>query len=143
MPYRGGAPALIDLLGRRIDFMIAPMSSLIDVLKSMTVRPIAVASKQRVAALNVPTIRESGVPQYDDGDGAWFGMVVPKGTPREIVERLRSAIVEGIKEPMLASRLSNEGAYPVGSTPEEFRAFMKAESDRWSKAIQKGGISID
>jgi tripartite-type tricarboxylate transporter receptor subunit TctC len=144
VPYRGAAPAVIDLIGRRIDFMITPMSSLIGFLQSKTVRPIAVASKQRVVALpNVPTIRESGVPQYDAGDGAWYGMVVPKGTPREIVERLRSAIVEGIKEPILASRLSNDGAYPVGGTSEEFRAFLKAESDRWSKAIQNAGISVD
>ena len=144
VPYRGAAPALIDLIGRRIDFMITPLSSLIGAVQSKTVRPIAVAARQRVAALaDIPTIRESGVPNYDAGDGAWYGMVVPKGTPREIVKRLHDAIIEGLKEPLVASHLSNDGAYPVGSTPEEFRAFMKAESDRWAEAIRKAGISIE
>ena len=144
VPYRGAAPALTDLIGRRLDFMITPLSSLMGALQSKTIRPIAVAGSKRVAAVpDVPTIRESGVPEYDAGEGAWYGLVVPKGTPRDIVERLRAAIIEGIKEPLLASRLTNDGAYPIGSTPEEFRAFMQAEFERWAAAIRKADISVD
>ena len=144
VPYRGAAPALTDLIGRRTDFMITPLSSLIGVLQSKTVRPLAVAAPERTAAYpDVPTIRESGVPSYDAGDGAWYGIVAPKGTPRDVIDKLRNAIVEGVKEPLLASRLSNNGAYPRGSKPEEFRVFMKAESDRWAAAISKAGISVD
>ena len=144
VPYRGAAPALSDLIGQRLDFMITPLSSLMGALQSKTIRPVAVAGSKRVPALpDVPTIRESGVPAYDAGEGAWYGLVVPKGTPKEIVERLRGAIIEGIKEPLLASRLTNDGAYPIGSSAEEFRSFMQAESDRWAEAIRKANVSVD
>jgi tripartite-type tricarboxylate transporter receptor subunit TctC len=142
--YRGAAPALTDLIGRRTDFMITPLSSLMGVLQSKTVLPLAAATKTRVAAFpEVPTIRESGVPDYDVGDGAWYGMVVPSGTPPSIIDALRGAIVEGLKEPLLAGRIQTDGSYPIGSTPEALRSFMKAESERWASAIRRAGISVD
>ena len=128
-PYKGAGPAITDLLGGRLDFMITTIPSVFGFMDSGKVKPLAVTTKERTKRLpNVPTIAESGWADYDAS--AWYGFAVPKGTPPEIVKTLREATVEVINSPQVVPRLELEGAEPVGNTPEEFAAFMKAESVR-------------
>ena len=141
-PYKGAGPAITDLLGGRLDFMITTIPSVFGFIDSGKVRPLAVTTKERTKRLpNVPTIAESGWADYDAS--AWYGFAVPKGTPPEIVKTLREATVEVINSPQVVPRLELEGAEPVGNTPEEFAAFMKAESARWAALIKKAGLGLD
>jgi tripartite-type tricarboxylate transporter receptor subunit TctC len=88
----------------------------------------------------VPTLAEAGAKGYDSG--AWYGFVVPKGTPAAVVERLRTATIEAINTDLVKSRFRNEGAVPIGSSPEDFRKMMEAESKRWSEVVKAANISI-
>ena len=122
--------------------MITTIPSVFGFMDSGKVRPLAVTTKERTKRLpNVPTIAESGWADYDAS--AWYGFAVPKGTPPEIVKTLREATVEVINSPQVVPRLELEGAEPVGNTPEEFAAFMKAESARWAALIKKAGLGLD
>ena len=105
-------------------------------------RPIGVTSKERTKKFpDVPSIAESGFPGYEAT--AWYGFVVPKGTPKAITEKIRKATLETIKTGVVRERLENEGADPIGNTPEEFAAMMKAESARWAGIVKKASISVD
>jgi tripartite-type tricarboxylate transporter receptor subunit TctC len=141
-PYKGAGPAITDLLGGRLDFMVTTVPSVFGFIDSGKLRPLAVTTAQRTKRLpDLPTIAESGWPSYEAA--AWYGFAVPKGTPPEIVKTLREATVEAINSPQVLSRLETEGAEPVGNTPEEFAAFMKKESIRWADVIRKAGLGLD
>ena len=141
VPYKGAGPALTDVIGGRLDFMITTLPSAVGFIKEATLRPLAVTTKARAKGLpEVPTIAESGWDGYEAT--AWYGFVVPTGTPPEIVARLREATLAAINSPQIRSRLEAEGAEPVGNTPEEFAAFMKAESSRWADLIRKAGHAL-
>ena len=142
VPYKGAGPALTDVIGGRLDFMITTLPSAVGFIKAGTLRPLAVTSKARPKALpEVPTIAESGWDGYEAT--AWYGFVVPKGTPPEIVAKLREAVMEAINSPQARPLLENEGADPIGNTPEEFMAFMQAESSRWADLIEKAGLGLE
>jgi tripartite-type tricarboxylate transporter receptor subunit TctC len=142
VPYKGAGPALTDVIGGRLDFMITTLPSAVGFIEAGTLRPLAVTTKERTKRLpEMPTIAESGWDGYEAT--AWYGFVVPKGTPPEIVARLREATLEAINSPQVRPRLEAEGADPIGNTPEEFIAFMKAESSRWADLIQKAELTLD
>lgn len=142
VPYKGAGPALNDLLGAQTHFMITTIPSVIGMVEGGRLRALAVTTKARTATLpDLPTIAETGWPDYEAS--AWYGFVVPKGTPREIIEILRKATVDSINSPLVRSRLDNEGARPIGNTPAEFSAFMKADSARWADIAKSGAISIN
>jgi tripartite-type tricarboxylate transporter receptor subunit TctC len=142
VPYKGAGPAITDVLGGRLSFMITTLPSAAGFIKSGQLRPLAVTTKARSKALpEVPTIAESGWPDYEAA--AWYGFVVPKGTPPEVIAKLREATLEAIKGERVRASLEVEGAEPVGNTPEEFAAFMQAESKRWANLIRTTGISLE
>lgn len=142
VPYKGAGPAITDLVGGRLDFMITTLPSVVGFLKSGQVKALAVTMKDRSKQLpEVPTVAESGWDGYEAA--AWYGFVVPKGTPPEIVTALREATVGAINSPDVQRSLDIEGATPVGNTPDEFRLFMKRESERWAKLIQTAGLTTD
>lgn len=139
--YKGAGPALNDLLGAQTQFMITTLPSVVGFIENKQLRALGVTTKTRAPALpDVPTIAESGWPDYESA--AWYGFVVPKGTPGEIVSKLRDATVAAINEPTAKSRLANDGAAPIGNTPDEFGRFMKAESDRWAAIVKTAHIAI-
>jgi tripartite-type tricarboxylate transporter receptor subunit TctC len=141
-PYKGAGPAITDLLGGRLDFMVTTIPSVFGFIDSGKLRPLAVTTAQRTKRLpDLPTIAESGWPTYEAA--ARYGFAVPKGTPPEIVAKLREATVEAINSPQVLPRLETEGAEPVGNTPEEFAAFMKKESTRWADVIKKAGLGLE
>ena len=142
VPYRGAGPALNDLLGGRADFMITTLPSVIGLIDGSQMRPLAVTTKARTKKFpDVPTIAESGWAAYEAT--AWYGFVVPKGTPKEIVAKLREATIETITKGVVRERLEAEGAEPIGNTPEEFAAMMKAELARWADVVKQANIKVD
>ena len=142
VPYKGAGPALNDLLGAQTQFMVTTIPSVIGMVEGKRLRALAVTTKVRTAILpDLPTIAESGCPDYEAS--AWYGFVAPKGTPPGIIETLRQATVASINEPLVRSRLDNEGAKPIGNTPAEFAAFMKKDLARWAEIAKTGVIPIN
>lgn len=142
VPYRGAGPALTDLLGGRTEFMVTTVPSVLGLIESGDLRALAVTGKTRSTKFpDIPSVAESGWPDYEAT--AWYGFVVPKGTPKDIADKIRAATLESIKSGTVRDRLANEGAEPIGNSPEEFAAMMKAESARWAGIIKQAGISVD
>jgi len=137
--YRGTAPALNDLIGGQLSFMIENMPGTMPFVRSGKLRALAITSAQRSpleAAL--PTMAESGVPGYEVV--GWQGLFGVAGTPPDIVARLHAEVAKVLRLPEVRERLAALGAEPVGSTPAEFGAFVRAEHARWSKVIREKGI---
>ena len=142
VPYKGAGPAITDLIGGRLDFMITTLPSVVGFLDSGKAKPLAVTMQERSKRLpEVPTIAESGFPDYQAA--AWYGFAVPKGTPPDIVAKLRDATVAATKTADVQKSLDIEGAVIIGNTPEEFGAFMQGESQRWATLIAETGLTID
>lgn len=142
VPYRGAGPAISDVLGGQTDFIITTLPSVIGLIDGGKMRPLAVTTKQRAPTLmNVPSVAESGFPDYEIN--AWYGFIVPAGTPRPLVDTLRKATVDALASPQVRDRLDKDGARAVGSTPEEFAAFIKAEHARWKLIAAAANIQIN
>ncbi|WP_046863504.1 Bug family tripartite tricarboxylate transporter substrate binding protein [Microvirga massiliensis] len=142
VPYRGAGPALNDLLGGRLDFMITTIPSVLGLLEASQVRPLAVTGKDRSRKFpDVPAAAESGWPNYEAM--AWYGFVVPKGTPKTITAKIRTATIETISAGVVRARLEAEGAEPIGNDSEEFAAMMRAESARWAEIVKQASITMN
>jgi tripartite-type tricarboxylate transporter receptor subunit TctC len=142
VPYKGGAPALSDLVGGQLSFMIENMPGTMPYVMAGTLRAIAITSPQRSPLVpELPTMIEAGVPGYEMS--GWNGIFAVKGTPPEIVEKLHSEVAKILHAPEVRRELTALGAEPVGDTPDEFGAFLKADMARWGKIIQEKGIRSD
>ncbi|HZE60346.1 MAG TPA: tripartite tricarboxylate transporter substrate binding protein [Burkholderiales bacterium] len=142
VPYKGLAPALVDLLGGEVQAMFSSVVAIVPNIKAGRLRALAVTGKRRAAALpEVPTLDESGVPGYEAG--SWYGILAPAGTPQAIVAKLREAIVHALARPEVRERLASEGAEVIGSTPEAFAAHITAELARMGKLIRDAGIRME
>lgn len=142
VPYRGAGPAIADLLGGRTDYMVTTLPSVMGLVETGQMRALAVTTKARTKKLSdVPTVAESGWPGYEAG--AWYGFVVPKGTPSDVIEKLRNATVAAINTQKVRDRLQNEGAEPIGSSPREFADMMQTESKRWAEVVKAAAISVE
>jgi tripartite-type tricarboxylate transporter receptor subunit TctC len=137
--YKGGAPALNDLVGGQISFMIENVPGTMPFVKAGKLRALAITSAQRSPLEPaLPTMAESGVPGYEVL--GWQGVFAVAGTPPEIVARLQAEVGRVLRLPDVRERLAALGAEPVGSTPEEFGAFVRAENARWGRVIREKGI---
>ncbi|AOG24384.1 Bug family tripartite tricarboxylate transporter substrate binding protein [Acidovorax sp. RAC01] len=142
VPYKGSAPAMTDLLGGQISIMFDNMPSAIQHVRSGKLVPIAVTTAKRSPELpNVPTIAESGVPGYEAT--SWFGMFAPAATPAPVVAQLNKAIVKVLNQPDVKKKIAEQGGDVVAETPEQFAAFIKAETTKWSKVVKESGASVD
>jgi len=142
VPYKGIAPAMTDLLSGEVQLMFGTIVALVPHIQARKLRALAVTSKKRSALVpEVPTLAESGLPDYEAG--SWYGILAPAGTPREVIDRLHGAIVKALKQPDVSKRLAAEGAEPIGSTPEEFAAHIKAEIARVGSVVRAAGIRIE
>jgi len=143
VPYKGGAgPAVAGLAGGETHLMFVTASSAMNHVKSGRLRLIAVTSSKRLAAFpDTPTMAESGYPQLTSG--SWQGIFVPTGTPRPVVDRLYSAVIETMKTPEVGQRLANGGVEVVTSAPGEFAKFVQRETDRWVKAAKEAGATAE
>lgn len=142
IPYKGAGPALNDMLGGRGDFMVTTLPSALGLIDGGEMVPLAVTTAERVAKFpNVPAVAESGFPNYSAA--AWYGFVVPKGTPQDVIEKLRASTVAALATPVIKERLESEGTTIIGDTPQEFAAMMQSESERWAAFLATSGISIE
>ena len=142
VPYKGAGPAITDLVGGRLDFMINTLPSIVGFLDSGKATPLAVTTPERAKRLpEVPTIAESGYPDYQTA--GWYGFAVPTGTTQDVVTKLRDATEAATQSPDAQKSLDIEGAVVIGSTPEEFGAFMQSESQRWAELIATTGLTTD
>lgn len=142
VPYRGNPQAVTDLISGQLTLMITNMPSVIPFIQSGRLRALAVTTRERSAALpNVPTMEEAGVAGYESS--AWFGLLGPAGVPREIVTRLNTEVVRILKLPDVRQNLAGQGAEPLFMTPDEFGAFIKAETAKWAKVVKASGAGAD
>jgi tripartite-type tricarboxylate transporter receptor subunit TctC len=142
VPYKGGAPALSDLVGGQLSFMIENMPGTMPYVMAGNLRALAITSPQRSSlAPELPTMAEAGVPGYEMS--GWNGIFAVKGTPPEIVGRLHGEVAKMLRAPQVRRELAALGAEAVGDTPDEFGAFLKADMARWGKIIQEKGIRSD
>jgi tripartite-type tricarboxylate transporter receptor subunit TctC len=142
VPYKGSAPAATDLVAGQIDIMFDNMPSAIQHVRSGRLRPLAVTTAKRSPELpNVPTIAEAGVPGYEAT--SWFGMLAPAGTPAPIVTRLNGALVKVLADPAVKKKLAEQGAETYSEKPEQFAAFIRSETAKWSKVVKDSGASVD
>jgi tripartite-type tricarboxylate transporter receptor subunit TctC len=142
VPYKGGAAALLDLVGGRLTYTFDSLALQGPHVKAGRIRALAVTGTKRVPSVpDVPTIAESGLPQYEYL--SWMGLAAPAGTPREIIARLNSVLAKILKTPEARDWFAEQGGEPVGDTPEEFAAFIKVEHARWGPIIREAGIRAD
>lgn len=142
VPYKGGAPAMTDLLGGRISYMVQNPIEALSHIKAGQLRALAVAGSKRMPLLpNVPTSAEAGLPGYDAP--VWWGFVAPVKTPKEIVNKLNAEIVKALASPKVKDALSQVGVILDPGTPEQFGQFMRAEVDKYAKVINAAGIHAD
>lgn len=142
VPYKGSAPADIDLVGGQVQFMTDTVNSVMPFVRDKRLRMLAVTTGKRMALFpDVPTLAESGMPGFEVG--AWQGVMVPTGTPPAVVERLNAEIVKALKSPDVRERLAQQGAEPLGSTPQEYRAYVTKELARWAGVVKATGVTLE
>lgn len=142
VPYPGSAPAITDLLGGHVDTMFDNLPAALPQIHAGKVRALAVTTSQRVPALpDVPTFAEAGFPGYEVN--AWFGLLARKGTPPAAIEAWNKGVKAALDMPDVRQRLSTWGAIPVGNTPAQFAAYLKAEDQKWARVIKDANIRID
>jgi tripartite-type tricarboxylate transporter receptor subunit TctC len=143
VPYKGGAgPAVAGLAGGETHLMFVTASSAMTFVKNGRVKLLAVTSAKRLAAFpDTPTMTEAGFPELTSG--SWQGVFVPAGTPKEVVDKLYSVLIETMKTPEVGQRLANGGVDIVVSKPGEFAKFVQSETDRWGKAVKEAGATAD
>jgi tripartite-type tricarboxylate transporter receptor subunit TctC len=142
VPYKGDSPAVADVSGGMVSMMFPTVVAGIPHVKSGRLRALAVTSAKRSSSMpDVPTLSEAGIPGFEAV--SWGGVVGPAGLPPEIVNRLNREIVRILKMPDVAEKLSSLGADIVGSTPEEFATYLKAEIAKWGKVAHDNNIKLD
>lgn len=142
VPYKGGAPAINDLIAGRVQLMFESLNSIAPFARSGAVRALAVSGEHRSTAFpDLPTIAEAGVPGY--AAPTWSGVIAPAGVPRPIIGKLNAAINTVIRSPAFKSHFATIGDEPAGGTPEEFAATITADSAKWSEVIKRAGIKFD
>jgi tripartite-type tricarboxylate transporter receptor subunit TctC len=142
VPYKGSGQAVIDLVGGQIQSMFSGMSSVMPHIKAGRLRALAVTGAQRSPAVpDIPTIAESGFPGFEAD--SWYGVLAPAHTPRPIVNRLHDEIVRVLAMPEVKERLNSVGFELVGSSPDEFAAYIKSEIPKWAKVVKISGAKAD
>ena len=142
IPYKGAAPALIDLIGGQTDLMYDSVLTSVPHIKSGKIRALAVGSAKRSPLLpEMPTIAEAGLPGFEAD--TWFGLVAAAATPREIVAKLHATLVKTIRDKEVTQRLLNQGMEPVLVTPEQFAERIKQDYPRWGKLLKSAGIKAE
>jgi tripartite-type tricarboxylate transporter receptor subunit TctC len=142
VPYKGSGPAAVDTVAGQLPLAMVDVASAIAQVKAGRLKALAVTTRKRIsAAPDVPTFAESGLPDYEAT--GWFGVVMPKGTPPEIVGRMNSELVAALKRQDIHERVLAAGAEPSPSTPEEFGALIRSEIVKWGEVVRASGAKAD
>jgi tripartite-type tricarboxylate transporter receptor subunit TctC len=140
VPYKGSGPAHIDLMGGQIQLMFDNIVALIPHVRAGKVRALAVSSARRHPQLpDVPTIQEAGVKDFETV--AWFGILAPAGTPRNVIARLNAETLKALKLPDVQKRLVDSGSDIIGNTPEQADEFLRAEVEKWGKVVRAAKVT--
>lgn len=142
-PYRGSAPAITDLIAGNMNVMFDNLPSALPHIKSGRLKALAVTSRTRSPALpSVPTIEEAaGLKGFDAS--SWFGLFAPAGTPRAIVDKIQADVAKALAQPDVRERFVAQGADPGGNTPEQFAAFIRAETEKWTRVVKYSNAKVD
>ena len=143
IPYKGSAPALVDVVGGQTQMMIDTISTVLPYARDNRLRPLAVAVQRRLSVLpEVPTLEEAAsLPGFEMS--AWQGIVVPAATPKDIVARLNAEINRAVQNPDLRQKLALGGSEPLGGTSEHYAAYIRSELARWTKVVKDAGAKAD
>ena len=138
----GGVQTLTDLLGGRIDYMFLPVHVALQHIQAGKLKAIATGSAQRLAQLpDVPTLKEAGI--TSDSVDMWYGVLAPKGTPSDVVERLGKEIAAVLEMPSVAKAFEAQGMVPATSSAEAFGSLIARDAQRWAEVVKRGGITAD
>ena len=139
VPYKGSGPGVTDLIAGHVPVMMPNMLSAQPHIKSGRLRALGVTGTKRApGADDIPTIAEAGVPGYEAVQ--WYGVLAPAATPAAIITKLHAGVVRALQNPEVRKRLNNDGAEAVGSSPAEFGAYIRAETEKWARVIKAAGI---
>ena len=142
IPYKGVGPALIDLLAGQITMSFGAVPGVLPYARSGRLRALGVSGPKRIAVLpDLPTIAQAGVPGFEST--LWYGLLAPAGTPMPIVNRLHATLTRALQSADMKERFAAEGSDPVGSTPQEFHAFIKSEIERWAVVVKVAGMKAE
>jgi tripartite-type tricarboxylate transporter receptor subunit TctC len=142
VPYKGGAPAMVDLVAGRVELVFATAASAVPQIKAGKIKGIAVTTGRRSALMpELPTIAEAGLAGYDANN--WYGLMVPANTPRAIIDRLNAETVKVLNMPEVKTFLFNQGLEAAPSTPEEFGAYIRSERAKWAKIVKASGAKAE
>jgi tripartite-type tricarboxylate transporter receptor subunit TctC len=142
VPYKGLGPALTDLIGGRVHVIISTMASALPHVKSGKLRPLAVTTVGRSAFFpEVPTMSEAGVKGYEFS--TWYGLVVPAGTPKPVVQRVNAELAKALESRQVREQFAAQGLEAAGSTPEAFGTYLRSEIAKWGKVIKASGATAE
>jgi tripartite-type tricarboxylate transporter receptor subunit TctC len=142
VPYKGGGPAMADLVGGQVNLIFATAASAVPHLKSGRIKGIAVTTAKRSALLpELPTLSEAGLAGFDANN--WYGLVVPAKTPRAIIDQLNAEVTKILAMPEVKTALFNQGLDPAPGTPEQFGAYIKSERAKWARVIKESGAKAE
>jgi tripartite-type tricarboxylate transporter receptor subunit TctC len=142
VPYKGGGPAMIDLIGGQIQLIFATAPTAIEHIRAGQIKALGVTSAKRMEALpDVPTIAEAGLPGYEVTN--WYCFVAPAQTPKEIITKLNDEILKAMADSEVSGNLLRQGMEPTPTTPEELGTFIESETEKWAKIITERNISSD
>ncbi len=142
IPYKGSAPADLALAGGQIDFLTDTINSVITIIKSKHMNLLAVTTAERMSLFpEVPTLAESGLRGFEAG--AWQGIMVPAGTAPDVIARLNTAVNRALKNPEVLAKLAQQGTEALGSSPEQYGAYLQKELKRWKEVVAVTGVSLD
>jgi tripartite-type tricarboxylate transporter receptor subunit TctC len=142
VPYKGAAPATVDLMGGQVDMMFEQMYAASTNIRAGKLRPLAITSAKRSPLFpDVPTMAEQGYPGYEIYN--WQGFIAPAGTPVAVIKTLNEAVNRALADPEIKAQMLGQGNELGGGTPEQFAAFIRAESERWAKLVKSAQISAD
>jgi tripartite-type tricarboxylate transporter receptor subunit TctC len=142
LPYRGSGPAIVGVLSGEATIMFMPTTNAVQLVKEGRLRALAVTSRERLPALpDLPTVEESGLKGYESSQ--WYGLLAPDGTPGSVLNLLNAHVVKIMQSPDMKQRLLGEGIVAVGSSREQFAAYIKSEIAKWAKVIKQSGARVD
>jgi tripartite-type tricarboxylate transporter receptor subunit TctC len=142
IPFKGGGPAMIDVIAGNTQITIASLIQTLPQIKAGKLKALGVGSANRIPALpDLPTISEAGVPGYEATN--WWGIVVPAGTPRSVIDRLHQDLTVVVASPETKKRFEAEGSEPLSMSPDEFGRFIAAETVKWARVVKDAGIRAE
>ncbi|MFM9884515.1 MAG: Bug family tripartite tricarboxylate transporter substrate binding protein [Burkholderiales bacterium] len=142
VPYKGGGPAMIDLVAGQIAMMIEPMPTALPQIRAGKVKALAVTTPQRSSAVpDLPTVSEAGAPGYDLT--IWLGFFAPAGTPREVIAKVNAELARVLRTPEMRDRLAQQGVDAIIDSPEEFGVYVNGELARWGRVVRDSGAKLD